>query len=577
MVRDGVPVYRKTLNAREADAITVASARRSFGVVGTWARIGLWDSGQPFRHAEIEDRLTIAESSDFSNHATHVMGTLTAAGFDAEAMGMSPAAEVVSYDWTSDYLEMYREAEGGLRVSNHSYDYSVGWEPLKAEGGVAWVFNDRLWEFGEYIQWSYYWDWTMSLKPYYLMVKAAGNEGRQGPGNSAAAHYHSANAGDVYEDAHPVDCETGFSCLGPGASSKNALVVGALNDDAQSLASCSSTGPTLDGRIKPDVVAVGTDVYSTLGLDGYGYSSGTSMATPMVAGSVGLMLDLERRLYGDRPHFLSSTLKGLIIHTADDLGAVGPDYRHGWGRVDIAEAMHLLEDDFDASGVIVQQPVVEGTYSLEAFAFGGELKVTLVWTDHVGTHPNSIQDKTAPVLVHDFDLSVLVGGEEYYPFVLDPTQPSAAATTGRNTVDNVEQVLIPDAPAGPATLRVRAPEGLTAGTRVSLIVTGVMRETTSTIVAHEEVSPASAGVNLSIFPNPAPRGGTVHVRTHPDRRQVLEIQVFDMTDRLMSTLLDGASPAVVAELSLGVDWPSGMYVVRALGAGWQSAARLVVF
>ena len=85
----------------------------------------------------------------------------------------------------------------------------------------------------------------------------------------------------------------------------------------------SSLGPTYDGRIKPDLVAPGCrDSFS---LDGvwaaksgsqeYAGTCGTSMAAPVVAGVIALMIDSYERQHGSAPVYLPSTYKAVLVHT----------------------------------------------------------------------------------------------------------------------------------------------------------------------------------------------------------------------------------------------------------------------
>lgn len=105
----------------------------------------------------------------------------------------------------------------------------------------------------------------------------------------------------------------------------------------------SSWGPTDDGRIKPDLVANGVSVYSSTASSDSSYDgtySGTSMATPNAAGSAALLQQLYANTFGQRPR--ASLLKALLIHTADDLGNPGPDYKFGWGLINLKAAADIV-------------------------------------------------------------------------------------------------------------------------------------------------------------------------------------------------------------------------------------------
>jgi len=121
--------------------------------------------------------------------------------------------------------------------------------------------------------------------------------------------------------------------------------VGALNTGFDTIASFSSRGPvTIDGsgRIKPDITAPGTGTRSaTNSCDScYTTASGTSMATPHIAGAMALLwsaipnlqnqIDASRTAMNDAAHFISSV----------QCGAAGPPNNvYGWGRVDILAAV----------------------------------------------------------------------------------------------------------------------------------------------------------------------------------------------------------------------------------------------
>jgi subtilisin family serine protease len=139
---------------------------------------------------------------------------------------------------------------------------------------------------------------------------------------------------------YPNYPQDGYDTLfGQQSVSKNALVVGAVYDVPRGTPSLLTTctfsgwGPTDDGRIKPDLVANGWDLsmYSTDPADpeGWQYESGTSYAAPIVTGTIGLLGQLYQKTYSHLPN--SDMVRALLIHTADDWGPLGPDFRFGWG------------------------------------------------------------------------------------------------------------------------------------------------------------------------------------------------------------------------------------------------------
>jgi subtilisin family serine protease len=87
--------------------------------------------------------------------------------------------------------------------------------------------------------------------------------------------------------------------------------------------------------IQPDIAAPGVDVYSAIPGGGYQFSSGTSMATPHVAGVVALLRQAN-------PHATVNDLKQVLAETALDLGKESEDIRYGWGLLRPVDALETL-------------------------------------------------------------------------------------------------------------------------------------------------------------------------------------------------------------------------------------------
>ncbi|CUS85520.1 S8 family peptidase [Candidatus Kryptobacter tengchongensis] len=109
------------------------------------------------------------------------------------------------------------------------------------------------------------------------------------------------------------------------ADGKYVIAVGAV-DSLGRVASFSSMGPTYDGRIKPDVCALGVSVFgaSTSSKNSYVYASGTSLSCPIVAGIAALILSTH-------PELNSFEVRDAIRNTASR--SENPDNDYGWGIV----------------------------------------------------------------------------------------------------------------------------------------------------------------------------------------------------------------------------------------------------
>lgn len=499
-------------------------------LTGAGYLVGVWDGGYArLTHQELAGRVSVKDTtSTVGDHATHVTGTIAAAGIDADAHGMATAVGIWAYDWNNDIAEL-GWAGNSIVASNHSYSFVRGWAyeyvsaadaPPVSEGGGEGLYAVWLGDrnagtedanFGKYDETAQALDATLYANPNLLSVWAAGND--RGDSNASGnANYYltffvdNPATGDgtwrfvrrndpeypaPFEDGYSANSAwEGYDTLPQAQTAKNNLVVGAIQEirvdpytgAAVVMTSFSGWGPTDDGRIKPDVVADGNNVYSTAsgGDTAYEYMSGTSMAAPNVTGTVALLVEHFHNTFGYLP--LSSTTKAVILHTAFDAGNVGPDYAYGWGVLDAAKAADLITRAATQrqSDLVLENTYRDSTeYTLALHSSGGEaLRATLAWIDPAASVlPGNGIDNRSPVLVNDLDLWISddVTGEIYRPWTLDPANPNQAATRDQaNTVDNVEQVVI-DAPTTHGyTLHVRGHGGAAFTQRYSLVVSGAI-------------------------------------------------------------------------------------------------------
>lgn len=456
---DNAPPPKVALNDGARAAANVDSVQAG-GLDGTDVDLGIWDGGRvDDTHADLSGRVTVVDTgASLGDHATHVAGTMAGDGSLSDShggsaqqwRGMAPGADVFSYDWNSPTTEHNGAINTyGIELSQNSWGNGV------EEGNCS--------LYGDYTSWARDYDeivtgvYTRSIP----VVFAAGNE---------------RNDGDCGMDPNPP-YPNYANILPPGGTAKNTITVGATNSDDNSMTTFSSWGPVDDGRLKPDVVAPGDEsgvaaITSTvpdafidnepsLDCDGFGDDfcypydemQGTSMAAPVVSGIGALLIEQYHTTYGTEP--LPSTVKALFIHTATDLDNgtswynPGPDYASGYGLVDAQAAV----DAIVAQGVLEHHVANGETFShtIELSQTVSSLKVTLVWDDP----PAAVL--ADPTLVNNLDLELVEpnGTTIHYPWVLDPGNPSNNATTGVDSVNNVEQVYVTDPVTGTWTARVK--------------------------------------------------------------------------------------------------------------------------
>jgi hypothetical protein len=498
----GDPAIKTTCNLESAQTVGAQKlwpgGSTGFNLTGTNLVIGLVDGGDPLtNHQEFVKsgervfELFGPSSYGIIDHATHTCGTIAAWGITNAAIGFANRAKVWTTDFFNDLAKMsiLSTTNGGVRESNHSYGYNGGWYIYTPDGvNYYWFWGGDIvvstnwdWHFGFYNSISQTNDEIIYTAQTYQPAFAAGNEngpGQHGPDTQPFGHYEYSNGVVIVSSTiRPLnDAQGGFNTLTAYGVSKNNLVVGAVGANTNgysgtnsvSIAAFSSMGATADGRIKPDVVADGVNVYSTFAEsnNAYALDSGTSMATPAVTGTLGLLTGFCKQLYPKSApllytsNALASTLRGIVIHTADPLGPnPGPNYTYGWGLLDATAAANLITNNYASGSLafIKEVRLVSGDYIQFPVVLTNSLpfKATIAWTDPPGTPTAVMLNPTNHMLVNDLDLRVVTpGGVTNFPWVLNRNAPTNAAATGDNNVDNVEQVSIPNPTSGVYQVRV---------------------------------------------------------------------------------------------------------------------------
>lgn len=501
----GQPLFYSTQNLYSGQTIGVNNAWQisinQNNITGNGISGLIWDGGQvnqnhqEFLNGSYSRVLQRDDPVSISDHSTHISGTIAAQGINPLATGMAPQGQIFAYDFNNDLAEIASEAADGSMLSNHSYGAICGWRyDLNNEiwywHGDYTVSNVEDIKFGFYDELSRDLDFIIYNAPKYVLVKSAGNDHDDGPVTQPVEHLIWDENWITSTDYHELDGGTnGFDCMSSMAVAKNVITVGSVKDIAGGytneasviLEDYSSWGPTDDGRIKPDIVANGDEVYSTTAESNSSYTSfnGTSMAAASITGSV-MLIKHAQELLQPGVTLNSSTIKGLLIHTADESGdSPGPDYKYGWGLANIYKAIDLLVANAGNGGqnLIEESLLADSEYKTTVNVLPGIefLKATICWTDPPANPPDYNLNPQDLMLINDLDLTIknLTNDEISYPWILDPQNPNNEAGTGNNFRDNVEQILIKVPDAGQYEISVNHKGTLINSTQAfSLLISG---------------------------------------------------------------------------------------------------------
>lgn len=530
------PVFYTTDNAESVATLRANTmypgGSLGLSVTGSGMTAAVWDGGKVRdTHLEFSNRITLGDASTaLSSHGTHVTGTIIAQGLvNLNRRGFAYQANARTHDWTSDVFEMTAFAGEGYLVSNHSY------------GNIA--SSLPQYSFGSYSSQSRELDILMNTYPYYQVVKSAGND---------------RNDFSITQ----VVANNGYDLLTGWATAKNVLTIGAVDDVANYnnpldvvMSSFSNYGPPDDGRIKPDLVANGVSVFSCNSTSNTAFFelSGTSMASPAITGLIVLLQkhfnNLNTSLY-----MKSATVRGVLCHTAREAGdANGPDYRFGWGLADGFIASKLISGKGTTS-VLEEKTLLTGSTYTASFTINTvqDVNATISWTDPVGASNGTALDNRTPRLINNLDLKIYKDGTIYYPWKLDPTNPTAAATNNSdNNVDNIERVQILNAQPGTYTIEVSHKGNLLDGAQDYTLIAS--SSATSGIVLNN--ADFIADNNLFVFPNPADNFISF---SNPNDYKVSSITISDIAGKQVAYYNDNAVTNTIDVSNL----QSGVYFIK---------------
>ena len=402
-------------NSRNGTRANIANASLAVGgrnLHGEGIVIGIGDNGDAQTHVDFTGRVISRFGRSTGEHGIHVSGTAGGAGILLDTLaGYAPKSTLIiqNTSYIIDNAPTYVQ-DFGMVLTNNSYGAVVG------DCG----YN------GLYDLYSRIIDQQIIDLPNLTHVFAAGNSGA------------------LTCSPYPAGFKT---VLGSYQSTKNALIVGSVTNTGI-IANSSSRGPVIDGRIKPEIVTQGAGVISA-GFGSYWSNNGTSMACPGGTGGMALLYQRYRQLNGgSNPK--NGLMKNIICNSAMDRGNDGPDFKYGFGWMNVARALEMMESNRYLNSTIVN--VATNNHSISIPANTAQLKVMLYWNDPAAS---AIATK---ILVNDLDLEVInTASAVILPRVLDtiPANVNNAAGNGADHINNIEQVTINNPTAGNYTVRIK--------------------------------------------------------------------------------------------------------------------------
>jgi hypothetical protein len=381
---------------------------------GSGVIVELQDDGIIGPHIDYEGRIPEQfPTNNGGNHGDHCAGILMGAG-NVDPLGRGTAAGSMLYVYNAPPaypgFNNIPQDYGNLGVRITSTSYSDGCN-------TGYTFLARML------------DEQVRIYPSLMHVFSAGNDGNSDCGYGAGPGW-----GNI----------TGGHKMG-----KNVITVGSVAWDDE-LSDISSRGPAHDGRIKPDIMGKGIDVYSTDDPHTYRITSGTSMSCPAVAGVLAQLFQAYREHYGGQDP-LAGLMKAVILNTADDLGNPGPDFKYGWGRINALRAVKVIEEERFENGTILDGEII--THQINVPDDLAELRVMICWTDYEA----ALNSDWA--LVNNLDMKMTdPAANTWLPWKLshypDPDSLNEPAFRGVDNRNNTEQITIDYPTPGMYTLNI---------------------------------------------------------------------------------------------------------------------------
>lgn len=384
------PIEERSITGLDLSVNNISTVHKLYlRLDGSQTRISIKENSFDSQDIDLRDREIPSELKDqlIATHATTMATLIGGAGNSFHnGRGVASNTEFSSSSFSNllpdddDYFEANQ-----ISVQNHSYGLSIE----NYYGLEAMAYDEQA-----------------QRLPHLLHVFSAGNNGS---GTS---------------EAGPYTGISGFANLtGTMKMAKNILTVGAL-DSLDRIPDASSKGPAFDGRIKPELVAFGED--------------GSSGAAALTSGSLLLLQQYYQTQYGQlAPAHL---LRALLLNSAEDVGAPGPDYAAGYGKLNLLGAVQTLEENrFFIDSLENGQTRM---FTIKVPSQATNLKVTLAWSDLAASVNTDI------ALINDLDIKMVGNqtGVSYLPWVLSnfphPDSLSMPARRMEDHLNNQEQLTL---------------------------------------------------------------------------------------------------------------------------------------
>ena len=495
----------------QADQLQVP-ALHDLGLSGEGVLVALFDTGFDLDHVAFDSLRTRVEAQrvfledhmggsgfPFHPHGTQVLSTI---GGYAPGQLVGPAYGARYLLASTEAVAFENEIEEDWWVAAVEWADSLGVDVISSSLG--------------YLDWYTYEDMdgetamitraaSMAADRGIVVVNAMGNQG-----------------GESYEKmAAPADAERVISVGGVDAAGRRAEF--------------SSIGPTFDGRIKPDVMAMGQGVYivDPSSMEGYTRGNGTSFATPLVAGVAALLLEAY-------PHWTPEKVQSVLRRTAGQ--AAAPDTLNGYGIVRAADALMT-----ESRGVV-------RSFTAES----GPSGVFLAWT--AGLEIN--------LLSYRIDRRTYPDGP-FGPLASVPVAPSGGDPQGPKAYDYTDTAVQP---------------GTSYEYRLHPVGRAGLALTAEPVVARIVYAPgASDGPAAILYPNaPNPFAASTSIGFELSEPVHVTLTIYDLLGRKVRVLVDeNHGPGRYARTWNGTDGdgrtvPSGVYLYRMTAGAIEEGGKMLL-